>query len=284
MVQVLPGVPTFAQQLIPQINQAIGTTVEGYQRGQTKKNDAAILEKFGSLSPGTSPLEVIKLIGQLSSDSQKSLSPLFSELFKQQGIQSATSAKNQEELKPFVDSVKRLEELKSYTGSQSIPFASNYDPTKAIAEKVPFIGEALGKGVSLNREALQKRQEIETEGTVAADYAYNKLLGNKGTLTDTRIKNILSKFQISPKDSERVYEGKLSALKRIAGLSEQGVSADEAIRIAEKEFKSQESSLPPSKLEPGTDEYRVEAQKILKEANGDVKKAEAIARKRGFRF
>ena len=118
----------------------------------------------------------------------------------------------------------------------------------------------------MNRPGIEKRSEIDSiaislEGVL-------RDLATKGTLPQKTFQTLLEKIPKST-DSERVYQGKLNAFKKILGI-EMG--------------KSSASKSQGNQGNEGKKLSRVNAEKILQESGGDVEKARKRARELGYEF
>lgn len=93
MVQVLPAVPSFGEKLATALTQAGADIAQGYQQRNAKQQDQEI---FNSFDPNDSPINQIQKFSRLSPETQKNLTPLFSQILKTQGAQQIQNQKMQE--------------------------------------------------------------------------------------------------------------------------------------------------------------------------------------------
>lgn len=262
MVQVLPYVPSFGEKLAGVLGQAGGNIGEAlvnkHYKNQANEKDQEILKKFGSESNLT-PMQQIQTFASLSPDRQKSLSPLFSQLIKNQ--KGNADLQNQNEEKQIErGSIDRLRELKHQTGKT--------------------FGAVTGFNKIFNRGQLEDREEIDTTGLLLADKVFTKF--NKGTISQAKLKLITEKLAINSGLNEREYEGRLKALERILNLPANASDA-QVDNILNQEQKK-ENSKELERVKPGTQITDEIVDQLLDEFDSDVTKAQAKAKKLGYKF
>jgi hypothetical protein len=129
--------------------------------------------------------------------------------------QALTREENDVQQKKVSNAFKRAQELIPYTGNTKIPFTKSFG------------------GTSFNREAVQKRREIDTIGFFLADKAYTSL--NKGIISESKLE-LIKEMAMNSNDSERTYQGKLDGLKVLEGLPPD-TTEEEFDRVMKKELK-----------------------------------------------
>ncbi len=205
MVQVLHRLPTFSEELAPQVSQAIGNLAQGYKQGQDRKNDQMV---FGQITAESSPVEIAKAFQRLSPQGKKEaesfISPLLQGQFKsQEAIAAATSKKaatdqaKAEETKGLSNSLDELDKNLDYTGAR-IP------GSKAFFRSIP------------GTTAYEKAKEFDALGFWTADKAFTHF--NKGTLSKEKIQIV--KEDLAPKSDLYNSENRarIKAIRIISGL------------------------------------------------------------------
>lgn len=86
MVQVLPYVPGFGEQLGKVLANAGADIGQGYLNGRQRKSDQSIISQLAS-SQDHSPISLLQSWSQLSPDTQKTISPLLQQFMQTQGRQ-----------------------------------------------------------------------------------------------------------------------------------------------------------------------------------------------------
>lgn len=204
MVQVLPGVPTFAQQLIPQINQAIGSLSQGYQQGVQKRGDQEVLDQIASMDPNTSLAEKVAIFGKLSPEKQKLLTPLYAQAFKEQlGSQRSQAEQQgkmqeQEGLKNSIDYLRENAQEVSRGG---------YSPVKTF-KNVFLPGTKYAKAA----------EEFDTTGFFATDQLFTHF--NKGTISKDKLATIKEDLAPNSRLTKEQNLGRINSLARLANLPE----------------------------------------------------------------
>lgn len=83
MVQVLPYVPSFGERLVDTLTQAGSQIGQGYMQGQQKRQDTGIINDLLN-NPDLTPTQKFANFARLSKESQKSLTPAFTQLLQSQ--------------------------------------------------------------------------------------------------------------------------------------------------------------------------------------------------------
>lgn len=188
MVQVLPSVPGFGEQLGQTLAGALGNVGQGLLQRGTNKQDQSILSQFAS-SPNLSPIQQIQMFGGLSPGMQQSLSPLFSHFMQTTGEGQKESAKQQKELTDTNNILNDLESKKEYVGSQ-------------------FGLKTFGG--PLRRKTIQARKSIDSEAIALEGYLRQQ--NTKGALSANVFNELLKRIPNSEM-SEREYQGSIDGIR-----------------------------------------------------------------------
>lgn len=193
MVQILPYVPSFGEQIMPQLAQTIGNIAQNYQQNRANRNDQKILQGLAT-NPNSTPLEQISAFNQLSKEKRDSLTPLFTQYMKTQQKQQETSAKQnqeaqekQQKLSGTEEILNNLEALKKHTG-----------PGHRLA--------------NTGRSGVQKRQQIDSEAIALEGYFRD--LATKGALPQKTFAELLKRLPNS-KMTEAQYQGAIDGIRDI---------------------------------------------------------------------
>lgn len=207
MANVLPYIPSFGEKLVPTVAGALGNIAKGYGQRRTNLHDDQILQGLAQ-NKDASPIDQIKAFGSLSSERQKSLTPIFTQYIKSQQKQQENATKkaeqedeHQKKLKNTNEILNDLEKEKSYVGGQF--------GTKTFGGK-------------LRRETIQKRRAIDSEAIALEGYFRD--LATKGTLPKAVFNELLNRIPNSEM-SEREYQGSIDGIRKI--LKANGLSIDE---------------------------------------------------------
>lgn len=217
MVQVLPYVPSPLEQLTPYISQAAGQIGSGIGQHYRNKADQSILQQIqgGQVSASDIP----PLWAQLSPETRKTYEPFIQSQLRTQESSNKERAKSEikHEFKEKESESKKenlrgvvsdLEELKPYAGSTKNPL---YLKTFNAHEG------------GLNRAGLEKRAEIDSLAITLEGVLRD--ISTKGALPKRTFEVLLEKIPKST-DSERVYQGKLNAFKKILKSAPQKVQEE----------------------------------------------------------
>lgn len=167
--------------------------------------------------------------------------------------------KKQEALQGFNNALDGLEKLKPYTGN------------KLLAPKQGYF----------TRESVEKRSEIDALGSIVAEQAYNTILNNKGALSEAKIEKLMRPYLIKSNDSERVYQGKLNALKGLVNRSQEGGLDERKIAEVENEFKQDtvEHNSNKIKFNPENPEHLKKYDQLFKKFNGNAQQINEVLAK-----
>ena len=88
MVQVLPSVPGFGEQLANVLGGALGDVGQGLLQRGLNRRDQSILNQFGT-NPNLTPLQQFQMFGSLSPGMQQRIGPLLPHVMEHQGRQQA---------------------------------------------------------------------------------------------------------------------------------------------------------------------------------------------------
>lgn len=191
MVQVLPHVPTFLEQLTPHLAGIGGSIGTGLSNRAQNQQEQAIIQKLND--PNTDPMQFASLVSKLSKDKQAVYSPYVKEAAKRQG----EKAKTAEESKGLEESLTQLEGLLPYGGAR-IPF------TKSFLRNVP------------GTEAFEKSKLIDTLGFYTADKVYTHF--NKGTISNSKLEQIRENLAPRGDLTERENKSRINAMRTIMNL------------------------------------------------------------------
>lgn len=256
MVQVLPGLPTFAQKLSDQLAQVGYKVGEGLAVSRANKMDDMLISSFNA---NDAPLVQIQKFAKLSEGAQKKISPLFTHLLNSQEKRMGQEAEEEKEISGLKNSLNFLDDNVSYAGTTKIPFTKSFTAG------------------GLNRKAVQKREEIDQTGFLTADAIFTKF--NKGVISKDKLK-VIQDMAPKAEDSERVYKAKVNSLRRISNLPKDATKEDFDRQVAREE-KTVSKIQPRSEVKHLTDDV-IDA--LLSESNGDINKARAKAQKLGYQF
>ena len=189
MVQIIQErrEPSFSQRL----GGAVQTGLEGFSKiyGQQKENEA-----------------IKRLTGQdVSGLSDPFKQKLFEQTLKNQGFQQkiaaqqqAKGAESEAELGGLNEALDWLDENIEYSGENTIPGFKSFTAG------------------GLNRGAVEKREEIDTTGFLAADKVFTHF--NKGTISKDKLQVILKDLAPNSKLSERKNKARIASLRRMMKL------------------------------------------------------------------
>lgn len=259
MVQVLPAVPSFGEQLAEILTQAGANIGQGLVKRATRLSDLKITEKLND--PKTSYQDKQTLWSKLSPEAREIQKPFLeadlraAEAQKKEDIKKASSdLEKKEKSEVVLSTVEDMRKLIPYTGSTKIPFTSSFNA---------------GPG-GLNRTGLEKRSEFDTLAASAASFFRD--LETKGQLPQGLFEQVVKPRLPSSELSERENRGRLNGLEALAkkygGLEKK--AAKEEVRL--------------QKVEKGTKITEDIAKQILSQANGDKEKARELAKGLGYEF
>lgn len=183
MVQVLPYVPSFGEQLGPVLGQAVGNIGQGLQQGSQNKRDEQIIQSFDQTD---SPINQIQKFARLSKAKQEALSPVFQQMIKTQGAQQ---------------------------GAQQQQVQEHEDISKTINSMVDVLSEGkVGLGNIFNKVTAKGRENraYYDELALGVERRLADMVG-KGALSKTRFDYLKSKLPNSH-DTDATNRGKLRAL------------------------------------------------------------------------
>jgi hypothetical protein len=196
--------------------------LKGKEYQRNKERDEQILNEF-SANPNMNPLDMIKQFGMLSAEKQKALTPLFEQHFKSQETlakmnyeQKAKEAEKQAEIEGMKQGLDFLDANKAYVGTTLIPGFKSFTAG------------------GLNRDAVQKRKEIDDTGFWTTDKIYTSL--NKGVQNKVKFEKML---ELAPnsRDSERVFQAKVDSLRRVGNIPREA-SPEQYDKIVNEELKN----------------------------------------------
>jgi hypothetical protein len=253
MVQILPYVPSFGEKLAPVLGEAIGKVGQGFQLGAQRKSDALKHEILGDSNRTLT--ERIKAFQGLSPDAQKSISPIFGSMIKQEmkdtSEKSAESRKTEKKREHLGGVLDELESLKEYAGSTKVPFTSSFQA---------------GPG-GLNRTGIEKRASI---GPLALTLeGVLRDMTTKGTLAASTFERLVKEIP-NEEMSEREYQGKINGFRKILESEKPEVRKAVQDNLAKK---TEKQSLTPDL-----------AGQFLEKAGGDKTEARKLAKEAGYDF
>lgn len=258
MVQVLPYVPSFLEQISPQLNQILGGISTGVGAHYRNKADQSILSELQS--GNTNPINYPDLWSRLSPETREIHEP-----FLQSNLR-MREAENKEEIKR-----RSAQAEKQETREELIPVSQNIS---SLIDKAAY-----GAG------SIQDMAELDTSGFWFTDKVYTHF--NKGVVSNIRFENM--KNELSPNSRQRpsVNRARLASLTRMAGLPSD-ISSEKFDKILDKEIKNVEKIQAKedkiSEKQNSSSLTEEVASKILSEAGGDPQKARQIAKERGYEF
>lgn len=265
MVQILDYVPSFLEQIVPDVNKLAGGISAGIGQRYRNKADASILEQLqsGQISPANYPT----LWAKLSPEARKTYEPFLQSAIRQQESTSKENLKREtadlekaEKSNAVLDSAQGMRDLIEYTGSTRIPFTKS-----AGAREDSFV----------NREGLQKRNKFDALAASAASFFRD--LDTKGQLPQGLYEQVIKPNLPNSKLSERANLGKIEGLEDLARTY-----GGKTFKQGSKETKNAEKS--PEKVKAGTkltDEIAID---LLKKSGNDKAKARELAREMGYEF
>lgn len=237
MVQVLEALPTFGQSLVAQLAQTGSQIGQGLIQKRANRLDQEIINSF---NPEDAPLVQIQKFAKLSKSAQEGISPVFNQFLKSQEMQAAGAVKaasaqkkEDQETGGLKDTLDFLDKNVSYTGENLVPGFKSFTAG------------------GLNREAVEKREEIDKSGFLAADAIFTKY--NKGVLSKDKLK-IVQDMAPNSKDSERVYKAKVNALRRMAQLPANATKEDFDKQL-DREVKAVNKAQPKEKERPSLESF-----------------------------
>lgn len=243
MVQVLPYVPSFLEQITPHINQAIGGISEGYQKHKASQQLRNLLSPPQQIptqngAEGNMPSQNVQVPQQninrtpvenlqIFQAAEKAVGPLAAKslvdsLLQQQKLSGKEDAEiRSEERKVQAEEKKGLHEKKERQGNIQKTFNV---ASSLLAKNTPGVGISPGAATGLSRKAVEGRS---TFNTLKGKFESILLpMVNKGTLAKERFNFILSQIP-DASDSQRAIAGKLRGLAET--LSEEGFPIDTKI-------------------------------------------------------
>lgn len=200
MVQVLDYVPSFIEQIAPDINKLGGAISAGIGQRYRNKADASIIQQLqsGEISPANYPT----LWSKLSPEARKTYEPFLQSQIRQQESTSKENLKREtadlekaEKSGAVLESAQGMRDLLEYTGSTWLPGKS-------------FAGE------SFNREAVQKRRKFDVLAASAASFFRD--LDTKGQLPQGLYEQVIKPNLPNSKNSERENLGRIEGLEDLA--------------------------------------------------------------------
>ena len=203
MVQVLPYVPSFLEQLSPHIAQAGGAIGAGIGQHYRNKADASILQQLQS---GTvKPVDYPTLWSKLSPGARKTNEPfLASHLRTQEAAAKEEHKRETKDLEKYesanavISTADDMKKLLKYTGSTKIPFTSSFN----------------AKSGGVNREGLEKRNEFDTLAASAASFFRD--LETKGQLPLGLYEKVILPRLPNSEVSERENKGRINGIVALA--------------------------------------------------------------------
>ena len=285
-IQILPQVPNFGSQLAQVLGQA-GTNIgQGLVQRHQNTQDQKILE---SITESSSPMDVIKKFGALSSERQKTMSPVLQQYVRGSQAYQAQNAKQQAKQQAEVDLKQNLEE--GFQELEGLLPSTGSEGWGNIESMVGAEGGQAGTWGGLNRGAVERRERFTKQGFWLTDQVYTHF--NKGTISMPKFEQM--KEELAPRAdlSERQNKARIDSLRRISALPKD-ISSKKADKIIDQEitkvkkgYKEQpKESIKLQKVEAGTplppDSPIVE--QIMDQVGGNVKKAEELAKKLGYNW
>lgn len=206
MVQVLPAVPGFGEQLGQALTGALGNIGQGLINRRDFKQDQNILGQMAS-NPSVSPLQQIQSYAALSPQLQNTLGPVFSEFIKSSQRSHAAGPEASSDAIGLKTALDKLDDNIEFTGTTALPGTKSF------------------LGGSLNRDAREKREEFDTLGFWSTDQVFTHF--NKGTISKDKLKTLKDDLAPNSKLSERQNKARINSLRVIANLPKD---------VSEKEF------------------------------------------------
>lgn len=270
MVQVLPYVPSFLEQLTPHIGSAAQSIGAGIGASQRNKSDQSILQQIQSGAVKDVDLPIYW--SKLSEGARKTYEPFIESHLRTQEAQAKEDIKNKgalqktqsekeagrQELKPSFDELRRLS--KEYGGRWS---------KKALLAKIPYTKGAEG------------REKLDKLGIWTADAVYTRF--NKGTLAQVKWDDVKKQFAPNAGLSDAENEARISAMETIMGLPP-NISAEKMESVIKKEQKQidtadKKASATKQETVKITDDV---AKQILEAVGNDNAKARELAKEMGY--
>lgn len=239
MVQVLNSLPTFGQNLVAQLAQAGSQIGQGLAQRRANRLDQELISSF---NPNDEPLVQIQKFGKLSEGAQKQVSPLFNHLITSGEKRRDRASEEEKELSGLRSSLDFLDKNVQYAGTSKVPGFKSFTAG------------------GLNRNAVEKRKEIDQTGFLTADAIFTKF--NKGVISKDKLK-VIQDMAPSAEDSERVYKAKVNSLRRMANLSPSSTKEDFDKQLArEEKAVSKASNKKSEKIESLVSVYDPQGQLV----------------------
>lgn len=204
MVQVLPYVPSFLEQISPHVGNVAGTLAGAVGKHYQNKKDETILQQLQSGS--ASPVNFPTMWSKLSEGARKKYEPfLMSQLRTQEAGAKEEQKRETKDLEKYeiaksvIDTADEMEKLIEYTGSTRIPF------TKSAGART----EAF-----FNREGVEKRNEFDTLAASAASFFRD--LETKGQLPLGLYEKVILPRLPNSEVSERENKGRIKGIVALA--------------------------------------------------------------------
>lgn len=224
MPQILPGNPTFAQQLLPQINQSLGQVLQGVQKGASNSADQSAFDKIANLPSESTWQQKVGALQGLSADKLKYLSPILGNIINNGGEQSAKAqekSKETESIQNSFDSLEQNTELASRGGIH---------PIKRLKSE-------FAKGSDYSQVA----SDYDSTGFFLTDKLFTHF--NKGTISKDKLK-LVQDLSPNSKLSQSQNKGRIQALKRLFDLPSDASSEkfNKELAVAQREIKTDNST------------------------------------------
>ena len=268
MVTVLPARESFGAALGKALGGAAQSTAEGYSERKRKEkemssqNDA--LKKMGIDLSGITDPEIRKLV--------------IAEELKGNRKLREKEAENKEAQAGIMESADWLDKNLKYSGTFGVH--QKWGGVEAQGEGGGLgLRDESGKQLS-NMEIKAKREGIDQTGLWLADKVYTHF--NKGVINQTKWEDVKDRFAANSELPAAINRERVAAVKRIMGLPTNAPASvinkviDTEMKTLDKIEKSKGGKSKELKL---TDDI---INSILDETKGDVKKAEQIAKERGY--
>lgn len=243
---LLKGLSVGTQQAMPSIQEMIVNRAKQKQRQELLKGLS--LDNLGQQ-------DLLRLSAAGLDKEAAILSPFVLEKQKTGQKQQSEQSKTAEKEQYYGGILDELEAHKPYVGSTKIPFTKSW---------------MAGEG-GLNRPGVEKRAEIEPLAITLESLLRD--MTSKGTLSKTIFERLMERIP-KVEDSERVYQGKINAFRKIIKSAPK----------QEQQILNQALGIGNQKQSKGKKLSTSEAQRIFKEAGNDPEKARAKARELGYEF